>query len=134
MKQGYVCAVLSVVLPLLLLSLVPPAASANPAPEFVWHDDMEGDVSGWTSTDFTATVSPHFHWDTYMAYEGASWWCGSFDYDADGGYGNGWDDRLSLPPIYVNPVAVENVSWGVIKAMYRDGAPGSGPARTRDPV
>jgi hypothetical protein len=33
-----------------------------------------------------------------MAYEGTySWWCGNFDYDTDGGYGNSWDDRLVIP-------------------------------------
>jgi hypothetical protein len=29
---------------------------------------------------------------------GQSWWCGTFDYDLDGGYGNSWDDRLEIPP------------------------------------
>jgi len=28
-----------------------------------------------------------------------SWWCGSFEYDADGGYGNSWDDRLLIPAL-----------------------------------
>jgi hypothetical protein len=70
-----------------------------------------------------------------MAYEGErSWWCGNFDYDMDGGYGNGWDDRLELPPIYVNPVPVEDVSWAVLKALYRDGTSGDRKGRGRDPV
>ena len=43
-----------------------------------WHDDIE---------------------DTYMAYDGMYWWCGSFDYDLDGGYGNSWDDRLIIPDV-----------------------------------
>jgi len=62
-----------------------------------WSDDMEGSVSGWTTVDNTATVIPRFHVDTYMAYAGHSWWCGTFDYDADGGYGNNWDQRLNIP-------------------------------------
>jgi len=63
-----------------------------------WFDDIEGDVSGWSSVDFSAGATPHFHTDAYMAYEGTnSWWCGNFDYDTDGGYGNGWDDRLIIP-------------------------------------
>ena len=66
--------------------------------ELYWYDDMEGDVSGWSSTDFSAGAAPHFHTDAYMAYEGTySWWCGNFDYDTDGGYGNSWDDRLIIP-------------------------------------
>ncbi len=65
-----------------------------------FFDDIEGDVSGWSSTDFSAGAAPHFHLDTYMAYEGTySWWCGNFDYDADGGYGNSWDDRLLIPTL-----------------------------------
>jgi hypothetical protein len=36
-----------------------------------------------------------------MAYGGSgySWWCGTFDYDYDGGYGDMWDDRLNLPAV-----------------------------------
>ncbi len=65
-----------------------------------WFDDMESGEVGWTHGDNTATVVTRFHRDTYMAYyAGESWWCGCFDYDADGGYGNGWDQRLDLPPV-----------------------------------
>ena len=40
-----------------------------------------------------------FHVDSYMAFgaAGHSWWCGSFDYDADGGYGNNWYEYLDIP-------------------------------------
>jgi hypothetical protein len=65
-----------------------------------WFDDMEGGDNGWTHGDWTAAGSPpKFHLDTYMAYGGTgySWWCGSFDYDADGGYGNSWYEYLNLP-------------------------------------
>ena len=63
-----------------------------------WYDDIESGEGSWTHRDNTATSVPHFHVDTYLAYEGSnSWWCGNFDYDADGGYGNGWDDRLTIP-------------------------------------
>jgi hypothetical protein len=65
-----------------------------------WFDDIESGSAGWVTADFSATASPHFHIDTYMAYEGEySWWCGTFDYDADGGYGNSWDDRLDMPTV-----------------------------------
>jgi hypothetical protein len=66
-----------------------------------WFDDMEGDVSDYVSVDFSAGAEPHFHWDTYLAYDGRgySWWCGNFDYDANGGYGNSWDDRLNIPEL-----------------------------------
>ncbi len=66
--------------------------------DIFWHDDVEGGVNGWISDDLTATAVPHFHTDAYMAFEGTySWWCGCFDYDTDGGYGNSWDDRLIIP-------------------------------------
>ena len=68
------------------------------SPIILFFDDMESGVGGWTTVDNTAGAAPHFHLDTYMAYEGTySWWCGTFDYDADGGYGNSWDDRLIIP-------------------------------------
>lgn len=134
MKSSHSCGVFSAVLPLVLLAFITPASLANPVPPIVWHDDMEGDVSGWSSVDLTAGVPPHFHWDTYMAFEGQSWWAGNFDYDADGGYGNSWDDRLEIPEIWVNPVPVENVSWAVLKALYRDGSSGDSAGRTRDGV
>jgi hypothetical protein len=76
-----------------------------------WVDDVESGTAGWTHGDYTATVAPHFHVNTYMAYAGTnSWWCGTFDYDADGGYGNSWDDRLVCPSTdwtgYTYPVVV----------------------------
>jgi len=50
-----------------------------------------------------------FHVDTYMGPSGevppggllgsCVWWSGNFDYDADGGYGNSWDDRLVIPTV-----------------------------------
>ena len=72
---------------------------SNRANAVFWCDDIEGDVSAWSSVDFSAGAAPHFHWDTYMAFAGQSWWCGNFDYDADGGYGNSWDDRLVIPTL-----------------------------------
>ncbi len=64
----------------------------------VWYDDNETGAPGWTHGDFTAVATPKFHVDTYLAYDVHSWWCGTFDYDADGGYGNSWDQRLDVPP------------------------------------
>jgi len=121
---------------LLVLSISPAVVHANPGwYGLIWYDDMStGD--GWTTVDLTASVAPHFHIDTYMAFDDPeheddlSWWCGNFDYDTDGGYGNSWDDRLHLPPVQVGSTAVEEVSWGVIKSLYRDEAV---EARERDP-
>jgi hypothetical protein len=84
------------------LTVATPAYESNGssgARDVMWFDDIEGGVNGWTTADLTATTVPHFHWDTYMAYAGQSWWCGNFDYDADGGYGNSWDDKLAIPEL-----------------------------------
>jgi len=134
MKYRYVLVVFSVVLPLVLVSLVAPTAHANPVPVVEWLDDMEGDVSGWTTEDFTATAEPHFHVDAYLSYNagGYSWWCGTLDYQPWGGYGNSWDDRLELPAIDLEPTAVEKMSWGAIKARYREDEAPDDPERTRD--
>ena len=120
MKHSYAFAVPSAVLTFLFLIVVG-VASANPVPEVFWYDDMEGDVSEWRTEDFTASDEPHFHVDPYYAYggDGHSWWCGSFEYDSNGGYGNSWIDLLVLPEIHLNPTAIEEVSWGAVKAAYR---------------
>ncbi|HYW68624.1 MAG TPA: hypothetical protein VE960_03395 [bacterium] len=133
MKHSYLFAVLSVVLPLVLIVLAATTLLANPAPMVLWEDDMEGDVSGWTTEDFTASAVPHFHVDTYLAYNenGHSWWCGTIDYQPWGGYGNSWDDRLELPTIYLEPVPVERMSWGAVKAKYRDSESPEVPVRTK---
>ena len=86
-----------------------------------WTDDIEGDTSGWTTEDWSAAATPHFHVATYMAYEGTySWWCGTFDYDADGGYGNSWDDRLNVPTLDLSGAA-----YPILTFAYRhDSEPG----------
>jgi hypothetical protein len=108
-----------------VLTLLPLPLLANPAGNTVlFLDDIEGDVGDWTTVDHTAFASPHFHLDTYCAFddpaydEDYSWWCGTFDYDADGGYGNSWDDRLELPTVVVEQTVVERTSWGALKALY----------------
>ena len=69
-----------------------------PRATVIWFDDVEGGTNGWTTTDHTAGATPHFHVSTYMVNHGTyHYWCGTFDYDTDGGYGNAWDDRLELP-------------------------------------
>ena len=79
----------------------------EPAPPerafLLWHDDAKTRENIWTHGDNTATAVPHFHVDTYLAWAGGtySYWCGKFDPDYTGGdgYGNGWDERLLLPPL-----------------------------------
>ena len=93
----------------------PVAEPGGPAlvPEVIWYDDVEGTTAHWTHADNT-TATAHFHVDTYMAYAGHSWWCGGFAYDANGGYGNSWDDRLNLPPIDMS-----SLSYPVLSFAYR---------------
>jgi len=98
-----------------------------------WADPLEPPDAGWAHGDYTATYVPFFHIDTYMAWgsRGHSYWSGTFAYDADGGYGNSWDDRLILPEIST-VTAVEQTSWGRIKAEFRESDEGRGKAR--DPI
>ena len=82
----------------------------------LWNDDNESGGVGWTHGDNTATATPHFHVDTYYAYDDGtapnySYWCGTFDYDADGGYGDGWVEFLELPPIDLTDVVNPRVSF-----------------------
>jgi hypothetical protein len=69
----------------------------------LWNEDNESGGVGWTHGDNTATATPHFHVDTYHAWEGGtySYWCGRLDpaFTGGDGYGNGWDERLLLPSI-----------------------------------
>ncbi len=58
------------------------------------------DATGFVTIDETATFVPHWHIDNFAAhmYDATDYWyCGSFAYDANGGYGFGWDDRLVVP-------------------------------------
>lgn len=126
-----------ILLAVLIAAAFSAPALANPSYWYgiLWYDDMS-EPTGWMTLDRTAAAVPHFHLDMYMAYddpqheEDVSWWCGTFDYDANGGYGNGWDDRLELPPVQIGNTVVEEMSWGVIKSLYRDEAVKE---RERDP-
>ncbi len=88
----------------------------------IWYDDMESGGTGWSHRDDTWGLTPHFHVNTYMAFEGErAWWCGSFDFDSDGGYGDQWDDRLELPPIDVSGAGYPVLTF----AHYYHSEPGS---------
>jgi hypothetical protein len=80
-------------------------ALTNERVDVFWFDNVESGVNGWTHGDWTATGGgPKWHLDTYMPYGGSgySWWCGSFAYDTDGGYGNNWFEFLTIPPTDVS--------------------------------
>jgi hypothetical protein len=104
------------------LQVVPPATAADEpgvrTPGFpstvIFYDNIENGNTGWTHGDYTATTPPHFHVDSYMAYAGTySWWCGNFDYDADGGYGNGWIDFLKVPSTLVSGYPLVDFAYRV---------------------
>ncbi len=123
---------------ILLLSAPASICQANPGYYGVfWYDDMADGPGDWSHEDLTVGVGTRFHIDTYLAFDDPlhetdySWWCGTFDYDADGGYGNSWDQQLNLPPIVVTQTTVENISWGAIKALYRASDEGERPSRER---
>ncbi len=83
-------------------------------PSVLFFDDMESGEGGWTHTDETATSVPKFHLDTYYAYEGTySWWCGELNpaFSGGGGYANGWDMRLSVPPTRVTDASMPVLTY-----------------------
>jgi len=56
------------------------------------------DATGFVTQDLTATAVPHFHVSSFMPFDGTDhWYCGDEMLTGDGGYGNGWDDRLEIP-------------------------------------
>jgi len=58
------------------------------------------DPTGFATVDLTADAVPYFHPSNHMSFDGTThWWCGRIEYDADGGYGNRWDQRLELPAV-----------------------------------
>jgi len=108
LRTPSICAVICVALAVSVTSVpakapgenTPTTISPSPRATVIWADDIESGVNGWTTLDHTAGATPRFHVDTYLANYGTyCYWCGTFDYDSDGGYGNGWDERLELPAV-----------------------------------
>jgi hypothetical protein len=82
----------------------PQVSGSGIPPNALWFDNLDPESAGWTHGDYTAPPVLRFQVSQYHAYDDGtppphnSWWCGTFDYDTDGGYGNHWDDRLDVPP------------------------------------
>jgi len=95
-------------------------ADIGPRLALFWFDDMESGINGWTTVDETSTATPHFHVDTYMAYDTNHWWCGSFAYDTNGGYGNSWIDLLVIPATDLSAATYPILSF----VHYYDSEPG----------
>jgi hypothetical protein len=89
----------------------------------LWYDDADSGEGGWTHGDNTATATPNFHVATYNAWPGGqySYWCGRLDesYTGGDGYGNGWDERLELPPISLGDVGDTAPPFPVLTYRYR---------------
>ena len=72
-------------------------------------DTMESGPGTWTTVDWTAVPQPYYwHVTSYLAHPGGlySYFCGieppsglPGDVNADGGYGNSWDQRLEIPAV-----------------------------------
>ncbi len=93
----------------------PPSVGRSASRDVYFFDDMESGENGWTHVDYTVTATAHFHIDNYLPFDGTDhYWCGTFDYDANGGYGNSWDDRLELPA-----VDVSGATYPVLTFAYR---------------
>ena len=79
------------------------------------------DPTGFITVDETATATPHFHVSTLMPFDGTDhWYCGDEMIDLDGGYGNGWDDRLEIPATDITGAYYPVLTF----AHYFDSEPG----------
>jgi len=106
MKKLIAC-LLSLALVVVIVPVMLGDEPAEPARNRNWfevfREDWENGGQGWTLEDLSGGPSA-FHVSTYYAYDdGAppnhSYWCGSFEHDANGGYGSGWHEILELPQI-----------------------------------
>lgn len=82
-----------------------PGGPAERTPSIIFYDDMESGDNGWTHTDNTAGAQTYFHLAADDPYQGAySWCCGIDDpsFPGGSGYGNNWDQFLTLPDIDVS--------------------------------
>jgi hypothetical protein len=78
----------------------------------VFFDNFETDTMGWSVTDM-AVQPPYWHIDTYNAYSGRSFWCGTAT-DVEGwvdppGYGDGWAQFLISPEIDLSAVTADSI-------------------------
>lgn len=90
----------------------PSYLSAKAALDTVFFDNFETDTMGWTVADMTVQP-PYWHIDTYNAYSGHSFWCGT-NTDVGGwidppGYGDGWAQFLVSPEIDLSLVTSDSV-------------------------
>ncbi len=121
-----------------------PLCQSRPTPArntvLLYYDDMSSGGPGWTHGETPEAGEPRFHVDGHNAHPSGSYsyWCGALDpsYSGGDGYGNGWDERLLLPAIPIGTTAVEEVSWGALKATYLEPPPvvHPRPDRTVSPV
>ena len=82
-----------------------PAPAFGRTPSVIFYDDMDGGENGWTHVDNTGGAEEYFHLAANDPYAGAySWCCGADDPSLSGGsgYGNDWDQLLTLPEIDVS--------------------------------
>ena len=78
----------------------------------VFFDNFETDTMGWSVSDM-AVQPPYWHIDTYNAYSGHSFWCGT-ETDTAGwavppGYGDGWAQFLISPEIDLSAVTADSI-------------------------
>lgn len=73
-------------------------------------DRFETDTMGWSTTDLLVQT-PYFHIDSYNAYSGNSWWCGTYDpsFTTNPGYGDAWVQFLYPPAIDLSTIASDSV-------------------------
>ena len=122
MKRGWIALLMLGV----LVSTATGQQSGEPAGGREWfevfREDWENGGVGWTLEDRSGRPSD-FHVSEYYAYDDGtapnySYWCGSFDYDANGGYGDGWNGILELPEIDLTDAVNPRLSFRYRRYSY----------------
>jgi len=92
----------------------PPASKATV--DTVFFDDFETDTLGWDTIDMSCQT-PKWHIDSYNAYSGNSWWCGTstdtVGWETPPGYGEGWAQFLISPDFDLTGVTADSVLFSM---------------------
>ena len=92
----------------LALCLLAFVGAAMAQVDTLFYDGFEAGLD-WETGDLYWYDDTAYYWhaDTFMAYEGESYWCGTFDVGGTGynGYNDGWLQYMDMPEVFISPTA-----------------------------
>ncbi|MRR10473.1 hypothetical protein EG831_10465, partial [bacterium] len=104
----------------------PAVAAPKAAVDTLFFDDFESDTLAWSTVD-VLVQPPYWHIDSYNAYSGSSWWCGTYDpgFATNPGYGDAWVQYLHSPVLDLSAVVSDSVVLG-FRQFYSVEGPSGG--------